>query len=169
MATTLETTWDVLSAVVTYFGLQLFTDTSDEPDDDEIVKARRSSGSVVFRLELCHELIKRRFPERTDALSTINKINEILRQEHGGILPDVFFKRWYDSRVIKGLDRQAYTPEERKKLVETLKRWKDLRQSFDEDDLYHNKLRGEILFDRDVSQIMQHLQDWLRKRYGHTT
>ena len=152
-----------MSNLATAYTTWLFNDTSAEPDIMEIREASSASSHVVCCLQCCHDQIKEEFPERTDALSAINRVLDALREEHGGVLPHILFKEWVDARIMIGFDRQWQTPEERKTLVETLRRWQALKASFDKD-----KLHEMMFFENNISEVARYLQGWLKERYGQT-
>jgi hypothetical protein len=99
------------------------------------------------------------FPERdAHALSIIDKVIELLRQEYGGVLPNELFESW-----LWKWDR-VYTANDGEVLREAVRRWERA------DGLFYNSPRASYpLTEEDIDEVAEFLQQWLRDRYRERT
>jgi hypothetical protein len=125
----------------------------------ELQDAYTTSFGAVSWLRSRREHIAEWFPERgAHALSIIDKVIELLRQEYGGVLPNELFESW-----LWKWDR-VYTANDGEVLREAVRRWERA------DGLFYNSPRASYpLTEEDIDEVAEFLQQWLRDRYRERT
>lgn len=132
---------------------------------DTISEATCHAGRIERCLLTFRRGVGEKFPHRIDAIDVVKKVEQTLRDQHGGLSP---FKFLYHL----GLEHfeVSTAPEDRVAMESICQRWMDQDAVGREFSIFYpldDKKRGkDVLNEERITEIVIFLQEWLRNQKG---